>query len=129
MTTQTRVLWGGVLCDGVLAGGASSPVRAASAVGGPPFIQTGGAGAYAFDDQGHRRGTSTARVMCVRRCAPALFGHARRELVGELEELAAMGTVFGWTHPEEIRLAERIAAHLPSMMERLPLRQYGNRRR
>jgi glutamate-1-semialdehyde 2,1-aminomutase len=37
-----------------LAGGVSSPVRAGTAVGGAPFVQERGSGAYAFDAQGRR---------------------------------------------------------------------------
>ena len=37
---------------GALAGGASSAVRAGAAVGGAPFLQAWGRGAYAYDPQG-----------------------------------------------------------------------------
>jgi glutamate-1-semialdehyde 2,1-aminomutase len=95
-----------------LAGGASSPVRAGAAVGGAPFVHVRGRGAYAFD------GAGRAYVDYVMAYGPLLFGHAHPELCLGLDEIAARGTVFGSTHPEEMRLAERIAGHLPSI-ERL----------
>ncbi|MGH7708325.1 MAG: aspartate aminotransferase family protein [Vulcanimicrobiaceae bacterium] len=96
----------------VLAGGASSPVRAGKAVGGAPFRQAAGRGAYAFDAAGR------AYVDYVMAYGPLLFGHAHPALVRDLDALAADGSVFGSTHPAEERLAGRIAGHLPSM-ERL----------
>jgi glutamate-1-semialdehyde 2,1-aminomutase len=84
----------------------------AAAVGGLRFLQTHGRGAYAFDESGR------AYIDYVMGYGPLLFGHAHPALVSGLDELASGGTVFGWTHPEELRLAERIAGHLPSI-ERL----------
>jgi glutamate-1-semialdehyde 2,1-aminomutase len=92
-----------------LAGGASSPVRAGAAVGGPPFVQAAGRGAYAFDRAGR------AYVDYLMAYGPLLFGHAHPALTRGLDEVAARGTVFGSTCDEEERLAERIAAHLPSL--------------
>ena len=97
---------------GALAGGASSPVRVGAAVGGAPFVAASGRGAYAFDLDGR------AYVDYVMAYGPLLFGHAHPALVRNLDTLAASGTVFGSTTHEEIRLANRIAAHVPSM-ERL----------
>ncbi|GAC1541051.1 MAG: glutamate-1-semialdehyde 2,1-aminomutase [Vulcanimicrobiaceae bacterium] len=97
---------------GVLAGGASSPVRAGAAVGGAPFVQAFGRGAYAYDDAGR------GYVDYVMAYGPLLFGHAHPALVRDLDGLAAGGTVFGQTTREEMRLADRIAAHVPSI-ERL----------
>jgi glutamate-1-semialdehyde 2,1-aminomutase len=98
-----------ILLDGALAGGASSAVRAGAAVGGAPFRQASGRGAYAYDAAGQ------AYVDYVMAYGPLLFGHAHPALSRGLDEIAARGTVFGSTCDEEVRLAERIAAHLPSM--------------
>ncbi len=95
--------------EGALAGGASSPVRAGAAVGGAPFVQASGRGAYAYDREGR------AYVDYVMAYGPLLFGHAHPALTHGLDELAARGTVFGSTSEEEVRLAARIAGHLPSM--------------
>lgn len=96
----------------VLAGGGSSPVRAGVAVGGAPFIQAFGRGAYAFDETGR------AYVDYLMAYGPLLFGHAHPAFSTGLDEIAAAGAVFGSTHRQEVRLAERIRDHLPSM-ERL----------
>jgi glutamate-1-semialdehyde 2,1-aminomutase len=101
-----------VIGTSVLAGGVSSPVRAGAAVGGAPFVQTRGRGAYAFDAAGR------AYVDYLMAYGPLLFGHTHPALTTGLDEIAARGTIFGSTHPEEERLAERIAGHLPSI-ERL----------
>ena len=101
----------GIEC-GALAGGASSPVRTGTAVGGAPFVQAFGRGAYAYDREGREY------VDYLMAYGPLLFGHAHPALVRGLDALAARGSVFGSTHEEEVRLAERIAAVLPSV-ERL----------
>ena len=93
----------------VLAGGGSSPVRAGAAVGGAPFHQTRGLGAYAYDIDGRRY------VDYVMAYGPLLFGHAYPKLVRGLDALAGIGTVFGSTSQEELHLAERVHAYLPSM--------------
>ncbi len=94
---------------GALAGGASSPVRAGAAVGGAAFRQAYGRGAYAYDADGR------AYVDYLMAYGPLLFGHAPPSLVQGLDALAAAGTVFGSTHDEEVRLADRISRHLPSL--------------
>jgi glutamate-1-semialdehyde 2,1-aminomutase len=103
----------------VLAGGASSPVRAGRAVGGDPFIQTRGAGAYAYDEAGVRY------IDYVMAYGPLLLGHAHPAVSAGLDALAANGAVFGSTCPGEIALAERIRSHLPSM-ERLRFSTTGS---
>ena len=95
--------------DAILAGGCDSPVRSGWSVGGAPFIQTRGEGAYAYDE------TNTRFIDYVMAYGPLLFGHNHPALTRDLDELAQFGVVYGSTHPEEIRLAERICAYLPSM--------------
>ena len=95
-----------------LAGGASSPVRAGAAVGGAPFVQASGRGAFAYDDAGREY------VDYLLAYGPLLFGHAHPALVTGLDALAARGSVFGSTHRDELRLAERLGRLLPSL-ERL----------
>lgn len=97
---------------GVLAGGCDSPVRSGWGAGMPMFVQAGARGAYAFDESGRRY------IDYVMAYGPLLFGHTHPQLVGGLDEIAREGFVWGSTHPQEVRLAERIRAHLPSM-ERL----------
>jgi glutamate-1-semialdehyde 2,1-aminomutase len=97
--------------NSVLAGGASSPVRAGRRVGGAPFYQARGAGALAFDEAGR------AYIDYVMGYGPMLFGY-RIPGVERLRRQLDAGALFGSTHAEEVRLAERIRGHLPSM-ERL----------
>jgi glutamate-1-semialdehyde 2,1-aminomutase len=101
-----------VYADDVLAGGCDSPVRSGWAVGGQPFVQTRGDGAYAFDAHGDRY------VDYIMAYGPLLFGHNHPALTRGLDEIAQRGVVHGNTHPEEVRLAYRIRDYLPSM-ERL----------
>lgn len=96
----------------VLAGGCDSPVRSGWSIGEPMFVQCDAKGAYAFDEAGRRY------IDYVMAYGPLLFGHTHPALVTDLDRLSRSGFVWGSTHPEEIRLAERIRSHLPSM-ERL----------
>ncbi len=93
----------------VLAGGCDSPVRSGWGVNHPMFVQRSAAGAYAYDETGRRY------IDYVMAYGPLLFGHTHPALVTGLDEVAKHGFVWGTTHPEEMRLAERIRAHLPSM--------------
>ena len=97
---------------GVLAGGCDSPVRSGWGAGMPMFVQAGARGAYAFDEAGR------SYIDYIMAYGPLLFGHTHPKLVEGLDEIAREGFVWGSTHPQEVRLAERIRAHLPSM-ERL----------
>jgi glutamate-1-semialdehyde 2,1-aminomutase len=94
--------------DDVLAGGASSPVRAGRRVGGEPFVCARAEGPYAFDPDGKRY------IDYVMAYGPLLFGHTPPFLHG-LDALAACGVVHGSTAPDELALAARIRGHLPSM--------------
>ncbi len=92
----------------MLAGGASSPVRTGHAVGGEPFLQSHGAGAYAYAD-GRRY------IDYVMAYGPLLLGHAHPALCAGLDRVAARGMVYGSTTADEVALGERIRDHLPSM--------------
>jgi glutamate-1-semialdehyde 2,1-aminomutase len=94
--------------DDVLAGGASSPVRAGRRVGGEPFVCARAQGPYAYDRDGRRY------VDYVMAYGPLLFGHTP-PFLADLDALAARGVVYGSTTPDELALAARIRAHLPSM--------------
>jgi glutamate-1-semialdehyde 2,1-aminomutase len=93
----------------VLAGGCDSPVRSGWGVGGPLFVQARAEGAYAYDEDGRRY------IDYIMAYGPLLFGHTHPALTTGLDELAQHGFVWGTTHPQEIRLAERIRNYLPSM--------------
>jgi glutamate-1-semialdehyde 2,1-aminomutase len=94
-------------------------VRSGWSVGGAPFIQAGGRGAYAFDPDGR------AFIDYVMAYGPLLFGHGHPAFSNGLDELAARGAVTGSTHPDELVLAERVRGHLPSM-ERLRFTTTGS---
>ncbi len=104
--------------DDVLAGGASSPVRAGRRVGGEPFVCARAEGPYAFDPDGRRY------VDYVMAYGPLLFGHTPPFVHG-LDALAARGVVHGSTAPDELALAARIREHLPAM-ERLRFATTGS---
>lgn len=107
------------LRNDALAGGCSSPVRSGWSVGGRPFIQTRGDGAYAFDENGRRY------IDYVMGYGPLLLGYNHPALAQGLDEIAATGALFGSTHVEELRLAQRIAAAHP-VMERLRFTTTGS---
>ncbi|MFN2448818.1 MAG: aspartate aminotransferase family protein [Candidatus Baltobacteraceae bacterium] len=98
-----------MLFDDILAGGCDSPVRSGWAVGGEPFVQSRGDGAHAYDAHGNRY------IDYIMAYGPLLFGHNDAALTTGLDELARAGIVHGNTHEEEVRLAQRIRTHLPSM--------------
>jgi glutamate-1-semialdehyde 2,1-aminomutase len=93
----------------VLAGGCDSPVRSGWGVGGPMWMQSDARGAYAYDEAGRQY------VDYIMAYGPLLFGHTHPALTTQLDAIASHGFVWGTTHPEEVRLAERIRAYLPSM--------------
>ncbi len=107
-----------VRLDDILAGGASSPVRAGRRVGGEPFVCVRADGPYVYDATGRRY------VDYVMAYGPLLFGHTPPFLTG-LGTLAARGVVYGSTTPDELALAARIRGHLPSM-ERLRFSTTGS---
>jgi glutamate-1-semialdehyde 2,1-aminomutase len=73
------------------------------------FVQASARDAYAFDEAGRRY------IDYVMAYGPLLFGHTHPALVTNLDAIAAAGLVWGTTHPEELRLSERIRTYLPSM--------------
>jgi glutamate-1-semialdehyde 2,1-aminomutase len=73
------------------------------------FVQSRAEAAHAFDEAGRRY------IDYIMAYGPLLFGHTHPALVTGLDELAKHGFVWGTTHPEEIRLAERVRSYLPSM--------------
>jgi len=95
-----------------IAGGVDSPVRAGALMGAPPPIIARAAGSSVYDEEGRRY------IDYVCAYGPVLLGHAHAGVTTAVLRALENGAVFGATHPEEIRLAERIIAHMPSL-ERL----------
>lgn len=101
-----------------LAGGVDSPVRAGRAVGEPTPAIEQGSGARVRDAGGHEY----IDYLCA--YGPVLLGHGDARISERVSETLAKGAVFGATHPEEVRLAERLISRFPSM-ERVRLVNTG----
>jgi glutamate-1-semialdehyde 2,1-aminomutase len=92
----------------VIPGGVNSPVRAYRAVGGIPRFVASGSGAEIVDVDGRRY------VDVVQSWGALLFGHAREEIVRAAAGAIVRGSSFGAPTEEEVLLAERIVAMVPS---------------
>ena len=95
-----------------LAGGVDSPVRAGVPMGAPPPVVASARGSRIIDVEGR----SYIDYLCA--YGPVLLGHGDLGVAAAVHAAAQSGTVLGCTHEDEIRLAERIRRHFPSM-ERL----------
>jgi glutamate-1-semialdehyde 2,1-aminomutase len=93
----------------VIPGGVNSPVRAYSSVGGTPAFAARGRGAVVVDADAREL------VDYVQSWGALLFGHARAEIVEAATEAAGRGTSFGMPTEDEVLLAERLAAMVPSI--------------
>ncbi len=92
-----------------LAGGVDSPVRAGKSLGGPGPMISRGKGSRVVDADGREY----IDYLCA--YGPVFLGHAHPQITKAITRAASHGAVHGTTHPEEIRLAERIIKHMPSM--------------
>ncbi len=90
-------------------GGVSSPVRSFASVGGEPFFAVSGRGARLRDADGH------SYIDYVMSYGPHLFGHMPLFLKNALRRAIRHGTSFGAPTELEVRLAEKIAAMVPSV--------------
>jgi glutamate-1-semialdehyde 2,1-aminomutase len=93
----------------VLVGGVNSPVRAFKGVGGEPFFAASGAGPRVTDADGN------AYIDYVLSWGPLVLGHAPAAVTAAVRAALEQGASFGIPTEAEIRLAERITAHFPSM--------------
>ncbi len=93
----------------VIPGGVNSPVRAFGAVGGTPAFAARGRGAIVEDADGREL------IDYVQSWGALLFGHAREEIVRAATEAAGRGTSFGMPTENEVLLAERLVAMVPSV--------------
>src|SRR6516162_6490269 len=92
-----------------LAGGVDSPVRAGLPVGAPTPTLVSGHGAHVVDVAGR----SYIDYVCA--YGPVLLGHGDLRIAAAVERAMRAGAVLGATHPEEVRLAERVQQLIPSM--------------
>src|SRR5207248_1271698 len=94
-------------CD-VIPGGVDSPVRAFGSVGGTPYFVARAEGCYVWDVDGRRY------VDYVQSWGASILGHADPRVVEAVQRAAADGTSYGAPTEREVRLAEAIAARIPS---------------
>lgn len=93
----------------VLVGGVNSPVRAFKGVGGAPFFAASGHGPYLTDADGNEI------IDYVLSWGPLVLGHAHPHVVEAVTKALEKGASFGIPTEAEIRLAERIIKHYPSI--------------
>jgi glutamate-1-semialdehyde 2,1-aminomutase len=104
---QSKALW--QAANNVLVGGVNSPVRAFNAVGGDPFFAASGSGPCVCDADGNEY------IDYVLSWGPLILGHAHPDVVRAIQDAAASGSSFGIPTENEIKLAEKIITHYPSM--------------
>lgn len=90
-------------------GGVNSPVRAFGSVGGRPFFTASGAGSRLRDVDG------AEYIDYVLSWGPLILGHAHPLVNEAVERSVRKGTHFGTPTPEEVELAERVVALVPSI--------------
>ncbi|MEC8803997.1 MAG: glutamate-1-semialdehyde 2,1-aminomutase [Pseudomonadota bacterium] len=93
----------------VIPGGVNSPVRAFKSVGGNPLFIKGGDGAYVVDsDDNHY-------VDYVGAYGPLILGHRNPAVVAALSKQLETGLGYGATTAEEVSIAEKMCALVPSL--------------
>ncbi|MDG6964923.1 MAG: glutamate-1-semialdehyde 2,1-aminomutase [Nitrososphaerota archaeon] len=93
----------------VMVGGVSSPVRAFKAVGGKPRFISRGKGPYIWDEDGNRH------IDFVCSWGAIILGHADPRVMSYVRRRTLSGTSFGAPTKDEVLLAERICASVPSI--------------
>src|SRR4030095_3164716 len=92
-------------------GGVNSPVRAWKAVGGQPLFILRGKGSSVFDADGNRY------IDFVGSWGPLILGHAPAKIVQTIKQQAKRGFTFGAPTAAEVRLAESVSKHVPSIQK------------
>ncbi|MEW5787027.1 MAG: glutamate-1-semialdehyde 2,1-aminomutase [Pseudomonadota bacterium] len=93
----------------VIPGGVNSPVRAFRSVGGTPRFFARGLGARVWDADGK------AYLDYVGSWGPLILGHADPDVVKAVQDAAALGLSFGAPTEQELVMAEKLKAMLPSL--------------
>jgi glutamate-1-semialdehyde 2,1-aminomutase len=106
-STTVSAVW--ARARGALAGGVDSPVRAGLPVGAPTPLLVSAYGAHVVDAAGRRY----IDYLCA--YGPVLLGHGDARIALSVSRAMRSGAVVGATHPEEVRLAERVQSLFPSM--------------
>ena len=104
--------------ESIFPGGVNSPVRAFKAVGGNPLFIDHSQGAYLYDVDGNQF------VDYVLSWGPMILGHARGEVLEEVQEALWEGTSYGAPSPREIKLGKLIKERLP-FLERIRMVNSG----
>ena len=104
--------------ESIFPGGVNSPVRAFKAVGGNPLFIDHSQGAYLYDVDGNQF------VDYVLSWGPMILGHARKEVLDEVQEALWEGTSYGAPSPREIKLGKLIKERLP-FLERIRMVNSG----
>jgi glutamate-1-semialdehyde 2,1-aminomutase len=89
-------------------GGVNSSIRGFKAVGGEPYVVARAEGPYVFDVEGRRYAD------LVQSYGAVILGHAHPAVTAALAAAAGDGTSYGAPTPREMKLAEEIAARVPS---------------
>lgn len=89
-------------------GGVNSSIRAFAAVGGEPYVVASASGATITDVEG------VERFDLVQSYGAVILGHAHPAIGAAVAEAAASGTSYGAPTAREMKLAEQIAASVPS---------------
>ncbi len=89
-------------------GGVNSPVRAMRQIGREPIFVDRGEGCELIDVDGNRY------LDWVGSWGPLILGHADPAIVTAVAEAAGRGTSYGVATPDEVELAEEVAARVPS---------------
>ncbi len=93
----------------IMPAGVNSPVRAFGSVGRTPLFIDHAKGSRIFDADGNEF------IDYVCSWGPNILGHAYPAITDAVIESCKKGLTFGACHEGEIRLAEKIRAHFPSM--------------
>ena len=97
------------IAQNLIPGGVNSPVRAFRGVGGTPRFIRSASGAKITDVDGK------TYIDYVGSWGPMILGHADKEVVAAVQEVAARGTSFGAPSELEVDLAQEVIDAVPSV--------------
>ena len=97
------------VAQNLIPGGVNSPVRAFRGVGGTPLFIRSARGATITDVEGK------TYIDYVGSWGPMILGHADKEVVAAVQEVAARGTSFGAPSELEVDLAHEVVDAVPSV--------------
>lgn len=107
ITEKSKELYSKAL--GFMPGGVNSPVRAYGSVGRTPLFIESAKGSKIYDEDGNEF------IDYVCSWGPNILGHCDPAVISAVTEACGRGLTFGACHKGEIRLAQLIQKHFPSM--------------